>query len=243
VTGQKKLQIPWGKLAKEPSKWLKKKSYPQDFQWRDPSKIKVDDLFTLIAHWRARVSRGRKTLVWVKSSPFFKGVQGTSRQARVFRQRSPVVRESSQEFFDIPSFSNVKEDDESPEEEEENESPDEEEENESPDEEEENESPEEGSNLGSDADVDTGEESGDDQDEDEGLGGDTTDHATDEDISQRPGEHCICAILPSLHKVIHHSLGSSDIYQRSQHSDSRVSNVYASPTSGENHLHPYIDHL
>ena len=155
-------------MAKEPSKWVKKKSYPKDFKWDDPSHIRIEDAFELIAHWRKQVSRGKRPLAWVKTSPFFKGVQSELRRSQVIHQRGPVVRESSQEYIEIPSFANVREEDESV------------------DEEEEDHSADEGSDLGSEADVDTG--------EDEHLGGNATDNVTDEDISKLPGEHWTCSV-------------------------------------------------
>jgi hypothetical protein len=166
VTGKKKLHIPWKAMAKEPSKWVKKKSYPKDFKWDDPSHIRIEDAFELIAHWRKRVSRGKRPLAWVKTSPFFKGVQSELRRSQVIQQRGPVVRESSQEYIEIPSFANVREEDESA------------------DEEEEKQCTDEGSDLGTDADVDTG--------EDEDLRDNITGDAMDEDIIQPPGEHCTC---------------------------------------------------
>lgn len=105
VTGKQTLHIPWGKLVKEPSKWLMKRCYPKHFQWRDPSKIRIDETFQLIQHWRDRISRGRESLIWVKTSPLFKDLQGGSRLTRNFRQGSSVEQESSEENFELPSSS------------------------------------------------------------------------------------------------------------------------------------------
>src|SRR6266404_4653227 len=105
VTGKQTLHIPWGKLVKEPSKWLMKRCYPKHFQWRDPSKIRIDETFQLIQHWRDRISRGRESLIWVKTSPLFKDLQGGSRLTRNSHQGSSVEQESSEENFDLSSSS------------------------------------------------------------------------------------------------------------------------------------------
>jgi len=163
VTGKKHLHIPWGKLIKEPLKWLKKRCYPKHFQWTDPSKIRIAETFKLIDHWRERISHGREPLIWVKTSTLFQDVQGGSRQARAIRLGGPVVQESSEENFDLPSSSDEEEDDEGP---------------------------DEGSCSATDADPDTRDESGEDQDQGSSsastAGSDAFDGANDPEAPDEP---------------------------------------------------------
>ena len=149
VTGKKHVHIPWGRLIKE---LFKKTCYLKHFNWRDPSKIRIAKTFKLIDHWRDRISRGREPLIWVKTSALFKDVQGGSRQARAIHPGGPVVQESSEENFDLPSSS---------------------------DEEEEDECPDEGSNTGTGADADTGDESGEDQNQGSSSGSTAGSNASD----------------------------------------------------------------
>jgi hypothetical protein len=52
VSGKKKAIIPWAKLCKNPSSWIRPECAPDGFQWADPSKIRINDVFSLLDHWR-----------------------------------------------------------------------------------------------------------------------------------------------------------------------------------------------
>jgi len=238
VTGKQTLHIPWGKLVKEPSKWLMKRCYPKHFQWRDPSKIRIDETFQLIQHWRDRISRGRESLIWVKTSPLFKDLQGGSRLTRNSHQGSSVEQESSEENFDLSSSS---------------------------DEEGVTGEAQEVPSSGSDADADTADESGEGQDKGLALlpiavvtvemmclmvGTLWAITRNDQAVrkcnlrAQQPPpimetiyseipfiKVSYCYIVPFVHTLVSlPALGSDD--RRSLHSSPRASNVYVSPTSG-----------
>ncbi len=110
VTGKPKLTIPWGKLIQDPSSWIKKECYPKDFQWKHPSKIKINDVFHLIYYWRDHRSQEQDALIWVTTSKLFDDAHRPSRQARSL-QRSPVQVESSdEERFILSRSSEIDED-------------------------------------------------------------------------------------------------------------------------------------
>jgi len=162
VTGKKNLQIPWGKLIQEPTKWINKRCYPKHFQWRDPSKIRIDETFKLVDHWRERINKGREPLIWVKTSALFRNVQGMSRQAQASRHIPPVEQETSEENYDLPPSS---------------------------DEEDEDIGLEEGSHSGTNADAETGDESGEDEGDVACSGtGASKDSSEDVDASDAPNE-------------------------------------------------------
>jgi hypothetical protein len=51
----------------DPSAWIQEDCYPSGFQWADPSKIRVGQVFCLLDHWRARHDAGLDPLIWNSS--------------------------------------------------------------------------------------------------------------------------------------------------------------------------------
>lgn len=72
VSGTKWAKIPWAKLCNNPSAWIKPECTPDGFQWADPSKIRIGDIFLLLDHWRDRQWQHLSLLIWVTSCPLFK---------------------------------------------------------------------------------------------------------------------------------------------------------------------------
>src|SRR6266404_711037 len=82
----------------------------QHFQWKHPSKIKINDAFRLIYCWRDCRSQEQDALIWVTTSKLFDDAHRPSRQARSL-QRSPVQVESSdEERFILSRSSEIDED-------------------------------------------------------------------------------------------------------------------------------------
>jgi hypothetical protein len=73
ASGKKKVTIPWSKLCQDPSSWIKSECVPDGFQWADPSKIRIGDVFRLLEHWRLRQANHLKPLIWVSSCPLLEG--------------------------------------------------------------------------------------------------------------------------------------------------------------------------
>ena len=109
MTGKPKLVIPWGKLIEDPASWIKKECYPNGFQWKHPSKIRIQDIFCLLDFWRDRSEDGEESLIWVTTSPLFDVIHRPSGQGRSIR-RAPVQEESSDgERFILPHSSEMDE--------------------------------------------------------------------------------------------------------------------------------------
>ncbi|KAI9429489.1 hypothetical protein BJY52DRAFT_1232597 [Lactarius psammicola] len=68
VSGKKKATIPWAKLSQDPSSWIKPECVPDGFQWADPSKLRIGDVFDLLNHWRQRKQDHLEPLIWMWSS-------------------------------------------------------------------------------------------------------------------------------------------------------------------------------
>ena len=61
--------IPWGALAREPSSWIASECTPANFEWKDPSKIRIVEACCLLEHWRGCISHGLAGIIWVPTSP------------------------------------------------------------------------------------------------------------------------------------------------------------------------------
>ena len=73
LNGMKTQTIPWGSIVKDPLSWITEESVPHGFQWKDPSKIQMGEIFRLLDHWRDRKDQGLDHLIWVPTCPFFQG--------------------------------------------------------------------------------------------------------------------------------------------------------------------------
>jgi hypothetical protein len=87
VSGRKKEIIPWAKLCQDASSWIKPECTPDGFQWADPSKIRINDVFRLLDHWRQRQEHQLEPLIWVSSCPLLQGVEQPSEHNRGRRRR------------------------------------------------------------------------------------------------------------------------------------------------------------
>ncbi|KAH9172395.1 hypothetical protein EDB89DRAFT_1906250 [Lactarius sanguifluus] len=63
VTRKPKLIIPWGSLVKDPSSWIIDECTPDHFEWKDPSKIQIGEVFHILDHWRHRQDQGIGPLI------------------------------------------------------------------------------------------------------------------------------------------------------------------------------------
>lgn len=127
VTGRKVQVIPWGTLAKDPSSWISAECFPNNFEWKDPSKIQVGEIFRLLDHWRDRQVRGLDPLIWVQTCPLFQDAAGHSKHGRTVRrvQVQQYLHDSDEEVFVLPSSQEIDQEDDESDNNDENESSDE----------------------------------------------------------------------------------------------------------------------
>jgi len=78
VSEKKRATISWGKLCEDPASWIKPECVPDGFQWADPSKICVDNIFDLLEHLRQRSEHCLKPLIWESSCPLLEDVEQPS---------------------------------------------------------------------------------------------------------------------------------------------------------------------
>ena len=73
---------------------------PGGFEWKDPSKIHVGEVFHLLDHWRDREDQGLEPLVWIQTSPPFKNTNPYARPVRCPKALDP--HDSDEEMFVLP---------------------------------------------------------------------------------------------------------------------------------------------
>jgi hypothetical protein len=89
ISGKKKAIIPWAKVAMDPTAWIDEECYPPGFQWADPSKIQVGQVFHLLDHWRQREESGLTPFIWNPSCELLKDVKQRSEHIRSRRNPEP----------------------------------------------------------------------------------------------------------------------------------------------------------
>jgi len=111
VTGKKKQIIPWGTLVKDPSSWISEECVPNGFEWKDPSKIQIGEVFRLLDHWRDRQDQDLYPLVWVLTCPLFQDAEKPSKRLQNVQQvRAQTPQVSDEEVFNLPSSKDIEED-------------------------------------------------------------------------------------------------------------------------------------
>jgi hypothetical protein len=104
--------IPWAKLSSDPSAWIGEECFPSGFQWADPSKIRIVQVFQLLDHWRQRKNDGLTPLIWNPSCELLLNVEERPQHVRNSQQRqSGQSRSNEREFHDSSSGSDTEEED------------------------------------------------------------------------------------------------------------------------------------
>jgi hypothetical protein len=107
LTGKKKQIIPWGALVKDPTSWISEECVPDGFEWKDPSKIQIGEVFRLLYHWQHRQDQGLDPLIWLPTCPLLQDVEQHSWQPFKLGQhiRQAIAQQpqvSDEEVFDLP---------------------------------------------------------------------------------------------------------------------------------------------
>lgn len=95
----KQVKIPWAKLSQDPDSWIQPECAPDGFEWANPSKIHIGEVFHLLDHWRERQKEHLKPLIWVSTCPPLKGMVWLE------SPENGEDEESSEEFSDLGCIS------------------------------------------------------------------------------------------------------------------------------------------
>jgi hypothetical protein len=100
--------IPWASLAKDPTCWIAEECTPDGFEWKDPSKIRIKEIFRLLTHWNVRQSEGLEPLIWVATCPLLEDAQGTAKCVLAgHRARALEPQDSDEERFILPATDEI----------------------------------------------------------------------------------------------------------------------------------------
>jgi hypothetical protein len=82
------------KVSTDPTAWIDEECYPPGFQWADPSKIQVGQVFHLLDHWRQRQESGLTPLIW---NPSCELLADAEQQSKHVRSRRDIQHDSDSE--------------------------------------------------------------------------------------------------------------------------------------------------
>ena len=115
MSGKKKQIIPWGQFTSDPYSWISEECTPGNFPWKDPSHIKLADIFALLDHWRCRQDQGLNPIIWLPTCPILQSSARPIERGRTVRRQQARVQqqeESDEEVFQLPASDDVDEEDE-----------------------------------------------------------------------------------------------------------------------------------
>ena len=101
TTGNKTQVIPWGSLVNDLASWMMAECIPDGFEWKDPSKVQVEEVFCLLDHWRDHEDQGLQPLVWLPSSPLFVDTKQSNRHAQSIRQAAALEPQDSEKAANV----------------------------------------------------------------------------------------------------------------------------------------------
>ena len=106
-TGKTKQIIYWGSLMQDPNTWINEDCTPPGFEWKDPSKIQILEIYQLLDYWMDCEAKGLDALIWVPSCPLLQNAQDPRKRWQGIRQaRASQEQESDEENFVLPSSGN-----------------------------------------------------------------------------------------------------------------------------------------
>ena len=91
-----------------PTLWIVADCTPDRFEWKDPSKIQIEEVFRLLDHWRARQGMGLDPLIWASTCPLFQDAEKIAKNTRAGQQaRALQPPDSDEEVFILPDGDDI----------------------------------------------------------------------------------------------------------------------------------------
>jgi hypothetical protein len=91
-----------------PTLWIVADCTPDRFEWKDPSKIQIDEVFCLLDHWRARQGMGLDPLIWASTCPLFQDAEKIAKNMWAGRQAKALQPpDSDEEVFILPDDDDI----------------------------------------------------------------------------------------------------------------------------------------
>ena len=109
-SGNKKQAIPWGTLVRDPLSWITEACMPDDFEWKDPSKIQISKIFCLLDHWRDQQDQGLDPIIWVPTCSLLQDADGSYNCAwNICKPPPRPTEESDEEVINLPHSEDIDE--------------------------------------------------------------------------------------------------------------------------------------
>jgi hypothetical protein len=81
---------------------------PDGFEWKDPSKIQIEDVYHLLDHWRACQDSGHEPLIWASTCPLFEDKNKTAKNVQASQHtRALQPPDSDEEVFVLPNSKDI----------------------------------------------------------------------------------------------------------------------------------------
>ncbi|KAN0131057.1 hypothetical protein V8E53_011193 [Lactarius tabidus] len=108
AAGKQGGRISWSGLVSNPTLWIVADCTPDRFEWKDPSKIQIEEVFRLLDHWRARQGMGLDPLIWASTCPLFQDAEKIAKNTRAGQQaRALQPPDSDEEVFILPDGDDI----------------------------------------------------------------------------------------------------------------------------------------
>jgi hypothetical protein len=62
--------------------WITADCTPDGFEWKDPSKIQIEDVYHLLDYWRACQDSELEPLIWASTCPLFEDKNKTAKNVQ-----------------------------------------------------------------------------------------------------------------------------------------------------------------
>ncbi|KAN0128049.1 hypothetical protein V8E53_014150 [Lactarius tabidus] len=83
TTGNPTGKISWTRVVTNPTSWIIADCTPDSFEWKDPSKIQIEDVYHLLDHWKSHQDSRLEPLIWASSAcPLFKDKNKTAKNVQ-----------------------------------------------------------------------------------------------------------------------------------------------------------------
>jgi hypothetical protein len=101
-------RISWSRLVTNPTSWIIADCMPDGLEWKDPSKIQIDDIYCLLDHWKACQDSRLELLVWASTGPLFQDNNKTAKNLQASQHTHTLQPpDSDEEVFVLPDSDDI----------------------------------------------------------------------------------------------------------------------------------------
>ena len=98
VSGKTNAKISWARVAASPSTWIEPECTPEGFEWADPSKIRIANIFLLLQHWREQQRQRLAPLIWASTCPLLKDASSSTDERQEYQSHQSQDDSSTEDY-------------------------------------------------------------------------------------------------------------------------------------------------